>query len=191
MRSVWLFWRAQSGPSTVGLLALLWLVLALVGNSVIASPGHPEGALIQVWLPLAASVITARAAYDRLGLLARSGRPNVLIARACWLLIVSGCLVLLAATGTPPEGSLLFAISPALPVCVVAATSIALSRHLGFNAVAIITFVEGMSLYFLATPALRGGRSGVALLWNGALGWGTPIGVGLLFVAIAWRVWQN
>lgn len=188
VRYIWLFWRAQGGPFCIVLLAFVWLVVVSSGNTPISSPGQPEGALIQVWLPLGASVISARASYDRLGVLGRSRRQLVLLAKAGWLSFVSGSLVMLAATERAPKGSHFLEISPALPVCLVIATVFVLSRHLEFSTVAIIAFVEGIILYFLANPALRGSRSNIALLWNGAHGYGTVIGAGVVVLAIAWNV---
>lgn len=182
MRGLWLLARAHGLALVATVLVLVGLLLHLMRGQVLQSPGTPEGALVQVWLPTVLSVVAARACYDVGAPVRGTPRTRVVAARWGWLLFVAAAALALARPGTPPPGAWLHQVDPTLPVALVLATTYLLSTRFTFTVVASTGLVEALVLYFAARPALTGSDERLALLWNGAGGWDLAIAAPLLIV---------
>lgn len=180
MTGLWLFARAHGVLLVVSVLIPVAVLLESLRDRVILAPGTPEGALVQVWLPMVVAVVAARACYDVVAPVSRTGNPVITATRVGWLCLVGGAALALARPGTPPPGTRLFGIDPTLPVALVVATTYLLSTRFAFTVVASIGLVEALVLYFAARPALTGSDGTPALLWNGAGGWDLAIAVPLV-----------
>lgn len=191
MKTALLYARAHGG-SLIGVsLVVGILVLQVFRGDVVFAPGQPEGTLIQVWLPIGASVIAARSCYDVLGeLVPPFPLRQKMCADAVWLSLVAFALLMLSGPGLSlgPEQIHSGRIYPFLPVALVVALANVLSPHCGFITVSIVSICCGIILYLLAGPTLRGGSGFEMRLWSGGGSHGTMIAILIVLFSIAYKV---
>lgn len=179
-----LFVRARGGTAVCGVLAAIVVANLTLQNQLIFDPGSPEGTLVQAWFPIAVSLAAARASYDSTGPLSVFAGKRVQAIAAGWLVAVGCAALIVSQPGAPAAESSIYQIRPALPVGLTVAVAYLASCVAPFWWTATISFVWATALFFAARPALTGGDSWVAAIWDGANGADTVVSV-LIVVAAA------